>query len=164
MKICGKCNLKKEKKDFGRNTKTPDGLKCYCYECSKKIARIWLENNRGRVNSERRRKYNDIPEHRARIKEKSLEYRKKHREGACDKVRERTYGITPKEYNDICQSQNMVCAICGSPSRRRLCVDHNHNTGEIRGLLCDNCNRAIGLLKEDISILEKACSYLARYN
>jgi len=55
------------------------------------------------------------------------------------------------------------CAICGGVNDidRRLSVDHNHDTGEVRGLLCNRCNRAIGLLGDSIDILESAISYLS---
>ena len=55
------------------------------------------------------------------------------------------YGITIDEYNKMLQVQNGRCAICGElPSNKRLCIDHDHNTGAVRGLLCIGCNVAIG--------------------
>lgn len=60
-------------------------------------------------------------------------------------------------------SSTEVCQICGEEDRRGLCIDHNHETGKIRGLLCDNCNKGIGLLREDSYILEKAKRYLEKY-
>lgn len=55
--------------------------------------------------------------------------------------------------------------LCGdslitSLSKRSFCVDHNHNTGTVRGLLCHNCNSSLGLLKENVSILEKMIKYI----
>ena len=77
---------------------------------------------------------------------------------------ERLYGITLAEYDRMYEEQNGVCKICHLPqeSKRntRLCVDHNHTTGEVRGLLCDSCNRAIGLLKDDPRLLDRAAEYL----
>ena len=65
------------------------------------------------------------------------------------------------------EQQNGVCAICGKPETKvqygkiqPLTVDHNHETGKVRGLLCFNCNIAIGKLKDDIVLLEKAIDYL----
>jgi hypothetical protein len=66
-------------------------------------------------------------------------------------------------YQEIFEAQGGVCAICASPENGRyvhLSVDHNHDTGKIRGLLCNNCNRGIGLLKDDPKILEQAKKYL----
>lgn len=59
------------------------------------------------------------------------------------------YGLTLEQYNAMLSSQNNMCFICQVPSPRPLAVDHNHITGKVRGLLCDNCNRALGLLKVD---------------
>jgi len=79
----------------------------------------------------------------------------------------RAYGLGFKEYEQMLFNQNGVCAICsGEPPKNqhktRLNIDHCHTTGKIRGLLCDACNRAIGLLKDSPDLLNKAISYLAR--
>lgn len=79
----------------------------------------------------------------------------------------RAYGLGFKEYEEMLFKQNGVCAICsGEPPKNqhktRLNVDHCHSTGKVRGLLCDACNRAIGLLKDSPDLLNKAISYLAR--
>lgn len=79
------------------------------------------------------------------------------------------YGINEKEYNSILDKQNYVCAIClkkevkihpksGIPAK--LSVDHNHTTGKIRGLLCSNCNFAIGHLNDDPYLCQRASQYL----
>lgn len=76
------------------------------------------------------------------------------------------YTLTPEEYEIKLEEQKHSCAICGihqSKLRVALCVDHNHENGENRGLLCDSCNRGIGLLKDSAEILDKAASYLRRY-
>jgi hypothetical protein len=78
------------------------------------------------------------------------------------------YGITLEQYNNLLKEQNECCKICNKHekqvSRNRLYVDHNHNTKEIRGLLCHNCNVAIGLLKEDCDIMIKMIEYLKIYD
>lgn len=78
------------------------------------------------------------------------------------------YGITLDDFNIILVSQNGVCAICQKPetSKRtnRLSVDHNHKTGKIRGLLCTKCNTALGLLNENIKLLEESINYLSKTN
>lgn len=82
---------------------------------------------------------------------------------ALDNRLKRLYGITRDDYNHILLSQDGGCAICGkqSPPRRgRLAVDHDHVTGQIRGLLCSKCNQAIGLLSEQPALLRKAAQYL----
>lgn len=76
----------------------------------------------------------------------------------------RTYGITSAQYDEMLESQDGVCAICGQEEQvktRGLSVDHCHTTGEIRGLLCSFCNMALGLIKDDTQSLINAVKYLA---
>jgi ribosomal protein S17E len=73
------------------------------------------------------------------------------------------YGITPEQYNTMLACQNNLCAICGkdqSQYNQRFAVDHDHNTGKIRKLLCHRCNTGIGMLDENVSILQSAINYL----
>lgn len=83
----------------------------------------------------------------------------------------RQYGLTVEEYDTLLQKQEGLCAICGRPETRQmrgiktaLVVDHNHQTGQVRGLLCHACNVGIGLLHDDIKLLQKALNYLRRPN
>ena len=73
------------------------------------------------------------------------------------------YNLTIEEYNDILKKQKNRCAICGIRQKkndRSLKVDHNHKTGKVRGLLCFNCNIAVGHFKDDIKLLQKTINYL----
>lgn len=76
------------------------------------------------------------------------------------------YGITKKDYDSLLTKQNGVCAICKKPESSKhhgvLCIDHNHITGAIRGLLCNNCNRGLGLLKDSEKVLKAAVRYLSK--
>lgn len=75
----------------------------------------------------------------------------------------RTFNLTLQEFELLRTAQNNMCAICGkdfSELKDNPCVDHNHNTGKIRGLLCPHCNRGIGLLQDDPTICLKAYNYL----
>ena len=91
----------------------------------------------------------------------------------CDKERIRMrylqskFGISYDDYCEMERNQNVVCAICGQfeTHRRgqRLCVDHDHETGKTRGLLCHHCNTGIGLLGDNISTLQNAIDYLTRH-
>lgn len=73
-----------------------------------------------------------------------------------------TYGITLEQYNAMLATQGGVCIICGrEPAPKRpLVVDHNHLTGVVRGLLCEQCNTGIGLLGDDVLNLIKSAEYL----
>lgn len=71
--------------------------------------------------------------------------------------------ITCLEYDQMLVAQDYKCAICGideTKMRKGLGVDHNHDTGQIRGLLCTNCNTALGLLQDSSTIVEDALKYL----
>lgn len=72
------------------------------------------------------------------------------------------YGITEDEYQNLLEKQHHVCAICKGKNinERRLSVDHCHITGLIRGLLCFNCNVALGSFKENPKLLENALKYI----
>lgn len=78
------------------------------------------------------------------------------------------YGINIKEYNKMFENQKGLCAICNNSeirlnnrgNIRKLCVDHCHKTGKIRGLLCSNCNYLLGIAKDNIQTLSNAIKYL----
>ena len=77
------------------------------------------------------------------------------------------YGITQEKYQQMLDSQNGSCAICKvkpdfKTRKKRFSIDHCHATGTVRGLLCDACNRGIGMLKDDPNILMSAIEYLSR--
>jgi len=82
------------------------------------------------------------------------------------------YGITESQYQTMHDQQGGVCAICGRPetqvdsrlkTKRRLAVDHNHETKQVRGLLCGNCNKGIGLAREDTGVLRSMIAYLEHH-
>ena len=77
------------------------------------------------------------------------------------------FGITSDDYNRMFDSQKGCCSICEkhqSELKTRLCVDHNHQTGKIRSLLCGNCNRGIGIFGENPEVMERAIRYLKAHN
>lgn len=76
------------------------------------------------------------------------------------------YGLTLAEYAAKLDSQGGVCSICnnpGTPGVKSLSVDHNHNTGEVRDLLCQRCNTMVGMALERPDILRKGAEYLERF-
>jgi len=73
------------------------------------------------------------------------------------------YGISYQEYEELYNKQNSCCGICGeSIPDKKLCVDHNHKTGEVRGLLCFTCNVGLGNFKDSSDIIMKAYNYLCQ--
>jgi hypothetical protein len=77
------------------------------------------------------------------------------------------YNITEADYLAILEKQNFMCAICDTKTPtgkwKVFAVDHDHATGKVRGLLCNECNRGIGLLKDSLSILSSAFTYLEKH-
>jgi hypothetical protein len=82
---------------------------------------------------------------------------------------QRTYGISEQDVRRMLDEQGGVCAICGGQQRNSrwrstmLCVDHDHATGRVRGLLCNNCNTLLGSVKDRPEVLRAAADYLERY-
>jgi hypothetical protein len=76
----------------------------------------------------------------------------------------RRYGLSEDQYLVMLELQGGGCAICGkTPEGRRLSVDHDHESGKVRGLLCDICNRGLGLFKDNTDTLRRAISYLLQH-
>ncbi len=76
----------------------------------------------------------------------------------------RQYGISSVEFQELLAKQNGVCAICGGTQAdpaRPLAVDHDHDTGRVRGLLCDPCNQGLGGLQDSPELLKRAIEYLS---
>jgi hypothetical protein len=77
------------------------------------------------------------------------------------------YNITEEQYTDMLKAQNGCCAICGTDKPtgkwKVFAVDHDHETGQVRELLCNECNRGIGLLKDSPELLIKAADYLLKH-
>ncbi len=135
-KYCFKCKKEKEINQFNKNKAKKDGLSTYCKSCCNAYT-----NNRYATNLELR----------IRLKNKNLKY--------C-------HNLTPEEYINKLNSQNNNCAICGQPQsnfKRALAIDHDHTTKNVRGLLCNKCNRGLGLFDDDINRLLNAAFYLKSY-
>lgn len=116
-------------------------------------------------------------------KEKYKNYRQKHKEYYKDygknyyqknkeKLRRNAkkqqiltrYNLTPKDFERLLEIQNYECIICKNDFEDMPCVDHNHKTGKIRGLLCSSCNALIGMAYENIKILENTIKYLREFD
>jgi hypothetical protein len=80
-----------------------------------------------------------------------------------DAIMRRQYGISMQEFHELLEYQNGGCAVCGKPIeavRRRMNVDHCHETGQVRGILCTGCNTGIGHLGDTVEGLQRAIEYL----
>lgn len=133
LKICSKCKIEKSTALFYKRNNRKSGFSSKCQDC---------------LRAE--------PKNRDILKYKNLDLMK-------------SYGISLDDYNVILSAQDGCCKICSTPQaslkgkKKYLCVDHCHDTGIIRGLLCDKCNRGIGLLNDSIQLLENAVIYLTPF-
>lgn len=94
----------------------------------------------------------------------SAKWKQANRSRWHDALRKSKYGLEYGAYAQMLEEQKGVCAICASPpGARSLHVDHDHKTGQVRALLCDNCNRGIGHLKEDVGIMRAAIAYIQEH-
>lgn len=81
----------------------------------------------------------------------------------------RKFGITVEQYEEMLEAQEGGCAICGTTDcqaktgKSRLAVDHDHDTGKVRGLLCNHCNAGLGAFRDNTTLLEKAIKYLEEH-
>lgn len=131
------CHLCKESKlftDFNKSSKSKDGLQHYCRACSNKNRKEWDLADPERT----RGKY----------------------------LRE-TYGIKLSDYDAMLEAQGHKCAICGQDETRfkkKLVIDHDHSTGEVRQLLCNMCNHGIGNFKDDIDLMANAIKYILKHS
>lgn len=86
---------------------------------------------------------------------------------AVENGRKRLFGVSPEAFAAMLKAQGGCCAICKSPedqSKKAFCIDHDHQTGAVRGILCTQCNSLLGMAKDKISTLHEAIHYLERAN
>jgi len=132
-KQCSKCLITKPTTNFYAQKGCLHGKSSWCKDCS----RVYDKE-----------------------KNKSSEYKLHKKNYELQKL----YGITIKDYNSMLEQQNNKCKLCENSfqQNKKIHVDHCHNTGKIRGLLCVSCNRGLGYLKDDKDLLLKAVKYLKR--
>lgn len=142
MRKCTKCNDVKPDSEFYTDKRAISGFRSDCKVCARASNADRFKRNGKKYTAAAKLRVQSDPERfkadRRRYKLKSL------------------YGITPNEYDQLLASQAGVCAICKSAERLKhgvLAVDHDHGTGEVRGLLCFNCNASLGKLEEHLDSL-----------
>lgn len=91
-------------------------------------------------------------------KKRCLESVIKHHGGRGGYLTKYRYGITEEEKKALLFAQGGLCAICGSAKAEH--VDHDHGSGEVRGVLCFNCNGGLGRFQDDAAVMEAAMAYL----
>lgn len=146
MKTCQRCKSLKPLADFHRSTLHHDGFDRRCKTCTNELHRAWRLKNLGKVAKDAARRRHEQPDRYA------------------DYNLKKNYGLEAGEYDRLLNHQQGRCAICETTDTgrfRRFHVDHCHETGEVRGLLCHNCNVGIGHLQHSEEILFKAAAYLS---
>ena len=139
--ICRKCNIEKDAKQFLIMTRNKYGIDKTCGDCRRRL--------------NRERYVRDIDRRKEQAKWGALKF---------------SYGLTKQEWLNLLQDQEMRCAICkielviGQRSAKNAaCVDHDHETKKVRGLVCRRCNQGIGLLQDSSMIAEAAAVYLRKH-
>ena len=152
MKTCNVCKKELERINFFRSRISPDGLDYTCKECRKLKVYARRQANKSEYNAYMR-KYNNeqIPSYVRYLAEIK-----------------RRYGCSKEQYEFMLASQNNACYIClaaHNPDKHkgRLYVDHCHDSGKIRGLLCGGCNSMLGYAKDNTQVLQKAIEYLNKH-
>jgi hypothetical protein len=161
MKRCRKCGAVKSLSEFYRMAGMRDGHRNECKACSlaEKAARHRANPEPARERTRRWQREN--PE---RYAAKQAEFRSSGRKKISDRKShlKRKFGITLEQYDAMLAEQGGGCGICRKPPRDdiSLHVDHDHETGRIRGLLCFTCNNALGDFDDDASLLRSAIRYV----
>ena len=151
LKICRKCQTRKHVSQFPTSDRSKDGYGYRCKEC---------------INEQRRIKYNDNEDFRDKILIQQNIYRntKNSRSGRRERLLKQKYNLSLDDYQNLLIKQNFKCKICqcseGERGRSYFAVDHDHKTGNVRGLLCDLCNGGLGMFRDDPEILKTAINYL----
>ena len=133
IKYCTKCKTEKHISEFHKDNRTKDGLKVWCQSC----------------------RYTKL--------NKPTKYGMSRNDPEYDKAYylDRFYSLSLEDWNRLFQEQEGTCAICNEEFTDKICVDHDHETGKVRGLLCDKCNRGIGQFNDSTEKLYNAIKYLA---
>ena len=155
LKKCKQCGLDKPYTDFhrtGRNNRCLGGVRACCKVCinsnNRKHWPFYYTDNQTLIRERRKKRY-------AVIRPYSLRKR---------------YAMDIIKYDELLESQHGVCAICGSSETKtrngktlQLCVDHNHKTQTIRGLLCSSCNLGVGNLIDTTTKADSLIKYIQKW-
>ena len=137
MKTCSRCNVGRTDNEYGKRLGRKYGTNSWCKPCRAASTKAWRDN----LSPEKRREM-------------------------CRRENLSRHGITPQEFDEMLSQQDGCCAICGGISagggndRGNMHVDHCHESGKIRGLLCHSCNTGLGLFRDDPSTLRQAIESL----
>lgn len=182
-KVCKRCGVEKELSLFGKQASNKDGYRGVCKECQ--CGHLPLKRYRSSedVSDKECTKCHEIlPVDNFLFINKDKGYRSSY----CNTCRNkeigskrgydfyrkrklrRDYSLTVEDFDVMLLQQGNRCKICGkefkdcskNPVKNSVCIDHDHSTGKVRGLLCDYCNKGLGFFKDSIVNLQSAIEYL----
>lgn len=171
IKQCKKCGKEQTLAHFYRNRAKRDGYDEYCKQC-----RRTYQNHRNKTDLRTRIKKRSYARwyyqtHQAKMRLQMKTWHTTHSTDAVQIEKRRTrqkaynlrkrYQLDATTYEQLRIQQKDSCAICGD-YRRKLVIDHDHKTHQVRGLLCSRCNMALGQFGDEISLLRAAIRYLGR--
>lgn len=123
------------------------GVRPFCLDCNRTYQRAYYVANRDRLIAAQSRRYANDPDKRAKNRAFAI----------------KRYGMTSERYEEMLAAQGGVCAICRGccVTGQRLCIDHDHETGKVRALLCRKCNRYVGMVEQPD--FQQYVDYVARW-
>jgi len=190
MKTCSKCGIRKDFSEFHRSSQTKDGFNYWCKSCRLEYKRVcrrsydvpmllngvptddgWLVKctNCGEFKDfdgfakDRNKKFG----YHSWCKACQKERKSRNPERSSIRNRKRNFGISENGYLILLESQGSRCAICGvhvDNLKKSLAVDHSHETGNIRGLLCTKCNVGLGHFQDSQALIMAAAEYLEEFD
>ena len=168
VKRCTICKTTKSLTEFHRQARNKDGLQYVCKVCRSLEAQQRYQTNPEKILARNRVWRERNPE---RLRELINDWRQRNRKLALSYQRKsrlkHEFGMTPEDYDRMFANQHGCCLICHQPETRtvqgkisRLAIDHDHNTDQVRGLLCYQCNNGLGRFKDNPDRLRAAARYL----
>lgn len=145
MKYCKQCNQQKSKTEFYKHNETIDKLRNQCKNCSLLSIQKRRKENPEKYKEQCRKTNQELKEYQYFWKAKKF------------------FNLTKNDYLVMEKQQNYKCKICKGiqySHKQFFCIDHDHKTNKVRGLLCDLCNKGLGHFKDDCNLLRNAIEYL----
>jgi hypothetical protein len=155
MKTCTKCGQTKPREEFGKASKTKDGLDCWCKICKRAKHVLYYQANRSEVLARNARWAATNPEKAAHAN-RNCQFKRKH-------------GITAAQRDAMADAQQHKCAICGCIKPKHgghnevLQLDHDHDTDVLRELLCFECNTGLGKFEDSVARVVAVLRYLLKH-
>jgi hypothetical protein len=159
VKRCKKCGETKPLELFYADKACRDGRRPECKACTSAARRVYYRANRkkviGRVVAWQR-------DNKERYNARQREYRKRNPDKDWPGHLKRNFGLTVDEYESFVAAHSGRCAICcdEAAAGKRLHIDHDHNSKNVRGMLCVRCNNGLGQFRENPALLERGIDYL----